>query len=504
MPDDPKLILLTGATGYVGGRLRQLLETQGYRLRCLARQPEHLKREGDNENARRTEIVAGDAFDRDSLLAAMAGVHTTYYLIHSMATRGSFEDRDQTAAENFAWACREAGVKRIIYLGGLGRDDENLSPHLRSRHEVGDILRTAGCQVIEFRASIVIGSGSLSFELVRALVQRLPVMICPRWVSVRAQPIAIEDLLAYLVEAVELPSRESTIYEIGGPDQVSYGEIMREYARQRGLKRWFVSVPVLTPRLSSLWLGLVTPVYAVVGRKLIDSLRNETVVNDPSATRDFEIRPRGLRAAIRRALKSEDRQIAETRWSDALSSARGTRSWGGVKFGKRIIDSRTIVVAATAPEAFAPIRRIGGQQGWYFANFLWTWRGWIDLLAGGVGRRRGRRDPEQLRVGEVLDWWRVERYKPDHLLRLAAEMKVPGRAWLEFEVQPAPQGTEIRQTAIFDPIGLLGLAYWYVLYPIHALIFSGMLRRIAAAAKRESGAEQSAALGGALRGPPAE
>ncbi len=289
--------------------------------------------------------------------------------------------------------------------------------------------------MIEFRASIVIGSGSLSFELVRALVQRLPVMICPKWVSVQAQPIAIEDLLQYLLAASNRQVSSSRIFEIGGPEQVSYGEIMREYAHQRGLRRWFISVPVLTPRLSSLWLGLVTPVYARVGRKLVDSLRNPTVIHDDSALTEFDITPMGLSQAIERALTNEDKKVADTRWSDALSSSRGVRGWGGVRFGNRILDDREVSVSVSPEQAFVPIRQIGGERGWYCANFLWTIRGWIDLLVGGVGKRRSRRDPEHLEVGEVLDWWRVEEYVPNHRLRLLAEMKVPGRAWLEFEVQ---------------------------------------------------------------------
>jgi uncharacterized protein YbjT (DUF2867 family) len=452
-----------------------MLESSGYQVRCLARQPANLRERLGNQ----TEVVQGDALDEPSLRAALDGVHTALYLIHSMGSRGSFENEDRRGAENFAQAAQAAGVKRIVYLGGLGDDNEDLSPHLRSRHEVGDLLRQSGCQVVEFRASIVIGSGSLSFELIRALVQRLPVMICPKWVRVQTQPIAIEDLLAYLLAGVEWSGQESRIFEVGGPDQVSYGDIMREYSRQRGLRRWLISVPVLTPRLSSLWLGLVTPVYARVGRKLVDSLRNPTLVKDDSALREFSIRPRPLAASIGRALLNEDQEVAETRWSDALSASRGVANWGGIRFGNRIVDSRTVTVSAPPAAAFAPIRGIGGRRGWYYADALWQLRGWIDLLWGGIGRRRGRRDPDHLRVGDVLDWWRVEDFEPDHRLRLAAEMKVPGRAWLEFEVKPDNGGSTIRQTAIFDPLGLFGLAYWYALYPLHALIFRGMLSQIA-------------------------
>ena len=475
------IILLTGATGYVGGRLLPLLEARGTKIRCMARQPQNL-----HMRLKSAEVVQGDVLDRASLSGVFDGVDTAYYLVHSMGSSGSFEDQDRIAARNFGHAAKEAGVRRIIYLGGLGDDHDDLSRHLRSRHEVGDVLRESGVQVVEFRASIVIGSGSLSFELVRALVQRLPIMICPKWVSVKAQPIAIEDILAYLLVGLDWDGEGSRIFEIGGPDQVSYGDIMREYARQRGLRRWLISVPVLTPRLSSLWLGLVTPVYARVGRKLVDSLRNPTLVSDTSALSEFDVKPRGLSEAIARALIQEENEVEETRWSDALSMSRGVRRWGGAKFRNRVFDTRITEVSVKPSQAFAPIRRIGGERGWYCANFLWTIRGWIDLAVGGVGKRRSRRDPEHLRVGDVLDWWRVEVYEPDNHLKLAAEMKVPGRAWLEFEVTPTARGSSIRQTAIFDPVGLWGLIYWYSLFPLHVIIFGGLLREIARRAEDES------------------
>jgi uncharacterized protein YbjT (DUF2867 family) len=412
----------------------------------------------------------------------MEGVHTAYYLIHSMSSIGNFEEEDRRAAENFGEAAQRAGVNRIIYLGGLGDSKGALSSHLRSRHEVGEVLRGSGVPTIEFRASIIIGSGSLSFEMIRALVERLPIMITPRWVSTLAQPIAITDLLHYLVAALDLSIEGNQLYEIGGPDKVSYGDIMREYARQRGLRRFLLPVPVLTPRLSSLWLGLVTPVYARVGRKLIDSICNATVVQDESALNVFGIHPKGIREAIASALCNEDQEFAETRWSDALSSSGVRREWGGIRFGTRIVDSRVAEVPVSPELAFKPIRRIGGNTGWYYGNWLWQLRGFLDLLVGGVGMRRGRRDVERLRVGDVLDFWRVEAFEPNQRLRLAAEMKLPGRAWLEFEVEGNTSTSIIRQTAIFDPVGLFGLAYWYLLYPLHQLIFAGMLRSIVAVA----------------------
>jgi uncharacterized protein YbjT (DUF2867 family) len=468
--------LLTGATGYIGGRLLGALERDGRRVRCLARNPDFLR----SRASPTTEVVGGDVLDASSLAPAMRNVETAYYLVHSMASAGGFEAEDRRAAQNFGGAAKAAGVRRIVYLGGLGDEGIHLSAHLRSRHEVGEILRASGVPVIELRASIVIGSGSLSFELIRALVERLPVMIAPRWVSTPAQPIAIQDLLAYLRAAAELPLDGSHTFEIGGADVTTYGGLMSEYARQRGLRRWIIPVPVLTPRLSSLWLGLVTPIYARVGRQLIDSMRHSTIVTDTSALRAFSVRPCGFQEAIAAALRNEDAELATTRWSDALSSAGATRSWFGVRFGQRLVDSRVAEVPVAPDRTFRPIERIGGRTGWYAADWLWQLRGFLDLLFGGVGMRRGRRDPDRLLTGDVLDCWRVESIEPGRRLRLAAEMKLPGRAWLEFEVEPsAAGGSTIRQTATFDPVGVLGRAYWYSVYPLHQVVFEGMLRGIA-------------------------
>lgn len=468
------LILVTGPTGYVGGRLWRRLEADGFAVRCLARHPKALaQRVGP-----RTEVVKGDALAPETLGPALNGVEACYYLIHSMGSGRDFEAQDRAAARNFAEAARRAGVRRIIYLGGLGRGTD-LSAHLRSRHEVGDVLRESGVPVLELRASVVIGSGSLSFEMIRALVERLPIMITPRWVRVQAQPIAIDDLLAYLVAALSVPLETSRIFEIGGADRVSYGDLMREYARQRGLRRVMVPVPFLTPRLSSLWLGLVTPLYARVGRKLIESIKHPTVVCDPAAQKVFPVQPRGMREAIAAALRNEDREVAETRWCDAFSSAGVSRNWAGVRLGNRLVDSRTREVDVGPAHAFAPIRRIGGETGWYAYDWLWRLRGLLDLLVGGVGMRRGRRSPDDLCVGDVLDFWRVEAYEPDRRLLLLAEMKLPGRAWLEFVVEPSGAGSSIRQTAIFEPLGLAGLAYWYLVFPLHRMVFAGMLEKIA-------------------------
>jgi uncharacterized protein YbjT (DUF2867 family) len=471
--DRGNLIFIAGATGYIGGRLLTLLETMGYRVRCLARRPEYLL----SRISSATQAVAGDVFAPETLDPALSGVDQAYYLVHSMGSGDSFEERDRIGARNFAASARRAGVRRIIYLGGLGSGDA-LSSHLRSRQEVGNILRDSGVPVIELRASIVIGSGSLSFEMIRALVERLPVMITPRWVSVTAQPIAVRDVLAYLVSALELPPSESRIFEIGGKDRVSYRDIMAEYARQRGLRRIMISVPVITPRLSSLWLALITPVYARTGRKLVDSIRNPTIVRDPAALAAFDIRPLGMSAAIAAALRNEDQEFAATRWSDSLSAAGAQPTWGGVRFGNRLVDARVVDVEVSSERAFTVICRLGGATGWYYANWLWQLRGWCDLLVGGVGLRRGRRHPEELRVGDALDFWRVEAIDVNRRLRLLAEMKLPGRAWLEYVLEPHGSGTRITQNAIFDPVGLAGLAYWYAVYPLHRILFGGMLSAI--------------------------
>jgi uncharacterized protein YbjT (DUF2867 family) len=443
-------VLLTGATGYIGGRLLRRLEAGGRRVRCLVRDPGRL-----GTTAPATTVVRGDCLDERSLDSAVAGVRTAVYLVHSMAGGEDFAERDRRAAVAFGRAAARAGVRRIVYLGGL-TDTAPLSEHLKSRAETGAILRASGVPLIEFQASIVIGAGSLSFEMIQALVERLPVMICPRWVATLTQPIAVDDVLAYLEAALDAPETVEGTFEIGGPDVVSYADIMREYAHLRGLRRWLVPVPVLTPRLSGLWLALVTPAQARVGRALVEGLRNATVVRSGAARDRFDLRPIGLRAAIARA----------------LDERRTTR---------RHTDTRTIVVNVPPAQAFAPVRRIGGTTGWYFGSWLWTARGWLDRWFGGVGMTRGRRDPDLCAVGDAIDGWTVVAYEADRYLRLVANMKLPGRGWLEFEVAPLDRGmrSQIRQTATFDPRGLLGRLYWYAVLPIHHVMFRGMLAAIA-------------------------
>ena len=470
------LILLTGASGYVGGHLLKALEATGHRVRCAVRRPEAMA-----ASAAGTTVVGADVLDRKSIGDAMRGIDTAYYLVHSMNSERSFEQTDREGARNFAAAARAAGVKRIIYLGGLGNPNAALSSHLRSRHEVGELLRASGAQVIEFRASAIIGAGSLSFEMVRALAERLPVMITPRWVTIEAQPIAIEDVIRYLVAALALDAANNRVFEIGGAERVSYGGVIREYARQRGLRRAMIRVPVLTPRLSSWWLRLVTPLQARVGRELIEGVRHATVVADDLALRTFAVRPAGIRQAIADALRAEDLEFSSTRWSVARFATPPHSPWGGVRIGNRLIVSQTSDVEAPPATAFGPIRRIGGSVGWYYGRWLWELRTFADRLLGGTGMRRGRSNEKTIEVGDRIDFWRVSAFEPDRKLTLAAEMKLPGRAWLDFEVEPKGAGSAIRQTAIFDPAGLFGLLYWYLSFPLHQLVFAGMLRSIAAA-----------------------
>ena len=443
-------VLVTGATGYIGGRLLRHLEDDGRAVRCLARRPERVR-----TTTPRTEVVRGDCLEAESLPPALSGIEVAYYLVHSMATGSEFARLDRQAAQNFADAAARAGVRRIVYLGGLVGDDADLSEHLKSRSETGVVLRSRGVPVVEFRSSIIVGAGSLSFEIIRGLVERLPILICPRWVSTLAQPIAIDDVLAYLTAALDLPEIGDAMYEIGGPRVMSYGDMMREYARLRGLTRYLLPVPVLTPRLSGLWLALFTPAQAAVGRALVHGLRNSTIVKRPTARTSFAIEPMPLDLAFGRAIAGS----AE-------------------KHVKR--DVRSLVVPVSTAAAFAPIRSIGGQAGWYFANLLWQLRGWIDRLFGGVGMSRGRRDCEDCQVGDTIDGWRVEAYEPNRRLRLTSDMKLPGTGWLEFEVVPRDEGraSEIRQTATFDARGLLGRLYWLATVPLHAPLFRGLLRNI--------------------------
>ncbi len=477
-------ILVTGATGYIGGRLVPLLSASGHQVRCFARNPERLI--GRFVGA---EIAEGDLNDSASLKMACAGIDTAFYLVHGMSDSADFSEIDRTAALAFGAAARDAGVRRIVYLGGLGgADDPRLSAHLASRHEVGDVLRTSGVPVIEFRAAMIIGSGSVSFEMMRYLTERLPVMIAPRWSMSRCQPIAIRDVLAYLIAALALPGSNSRIYEIGGADVLPYRDMMLRYAHLRGLRRSIFVVPFLTPRLSSYWVHLVTPISARIAQPLILGLRNEVVVRDRSAQLDFpDIAPMGFDDAVSRALDRYATVGPETTWFDAFDARRLPAAFTGLREGM-LIDHREYRTKASPRAVAAVFQSLGGEKGWLFGDALWRLRGWMDWAIGGVGLRRGRRSQSELRLGDAVDFWRVDALEPDHLLRLRAEMKLPGRAWLEFEVERCDATTSrFVQTAFFEPRGLFGYLYWYAVAIFHEFIFANMAKRIVLAAEGPSG-----------------
>ena len=474
---------MTGATGYVGGRLVPRLLDAGRRVRVLVRDPRRLE---GRDWAARAEVVAGDVLKPETLPAALEGVGVAYYLVHSMARGEGFHERDLAAARAFGAAAAAAGTRRIVYLGGLGDPAADLSQHLRSRQQTGEALRESGVPVTEFRAAVVVGSGSISFEMIRYLTERLPVMVCPRWVYTRVQPIAVADLLTYLAAALDVPASAGRVVEIGGADVLTYGEMMLGYARVRGLRRRLQPVPVLTPALSSYWVHLVTPISSAIARPLIDGLRNETVVRDGAARDLFpDVRPVGYEAAVRAAVAGLETGAVETRWTDALATSAGDVRPRALSTQEgKLIERRQLVVAAPPERVFAAVLGIGGTRGYGSWDWAWELRGAADRLVGGVGLRRGRRDPAGLRTGDALDFWRVEAVEPGRLLRLRAEMKVPGAAWLQFETAPHERGTLLTQTAYFAPRGVPGLAYWYGLYPVHARIFSGMIAALAAEAVR--------------------
>ena len=478
-PQSSQKILVTGATGYVGGRLVPRLIEAGYRVCCLVRDPSRLQ---GREWVNQVEVTRGDVLSPASLADAMDGVSVVYYLVHSLGKGANFAELDIAAARNCSAAAKAAGVERIIYLGGLGDSAADLSPHLRSRHETGLALREPGVPVTEFRAAVIVGSGSLSFEMIRYLSERLPVMICPTWVYTRIQPIAIRNVIDYLMAAIECRDSLGRVIEIGGRDVLTYAEMMTRYARVRGLKRLLIAVPVLTPKLSSYWVHLITPIPASIARPLIKGLFNEVVVHDDIAQRLFpEISPLDYETAVRLAFGKIDHNEVESSWTDALTSSQGGKTPVALITSEgMIIERRQRIVAAPAEAVYRAFVRLGGQRGWLYMDWTWQVRGLVDRLFGGVGMRRGRRHPEDLRVGDALDFWRVEAAEPPRTMRLRAEMKVPGRAWLEFQaIRRSPSETLLTQTAFFEPKGLLGLAYWYVLYPVHSLIFSGLIGRLA-------------------------
>ena len=498
-------LLVTGATGYIGGRLAPRLLERGYAVRCLVRSEAKLRARPwtDHPNL---EIVEGDAGEPGDLDRALRGVETAYYLIHSMVVAGAeYRQRDRRLAENFAAAARRQGVRRIVYLGGLGEPGEGLSDHLSSRREVEHALGSGGVPVTVLRAAMIIGSGSASFEILRYLVERLPVMVTPRWVSTRCQPIAVRDVLHYLAACLEEPATTGETLEIGGPDVVTYLQMMRLMEEARELpRRLILPVPLLTPRLSSHWIHLVTPLSRHIARPLAEGLRNEVVVQDDRAARLMPHQPLPVPEAIRLALENATSHRVETSWSDA-GPMPGDPDWAG---GSVFQDSWAVEVDATPDEVFEAVCRIGGGNGWYAADWLWRLRGWMDRLIGGPGLRRGRRHPRQVRYGDALDFWRVTEVAEPRRLALRAEMKLPGVARLAFDIDPLEddsQGavgvgrTRLIQTAQFIPRGLLGLAYWYAVLPLHYVVFRGMLRGIRDAVEqahsRHDDAPETAATG---------
>ena len=476
-PGDRLRVLVTGASGYVGDRLVAGLLDPSLSIRCVARTPAKLTSAAWRSSV---EIVAGDV--GGDLTSAMADIDVAVYLVHSIGQGDDWVAREQTDAENFARAAAGAGVRRIVYLGGLGRDSDQLSTHLQSRHDVGRALASTGIEVVEIRAGVIIGSGSASFEMLRYLVEVLPIMVTPRWVQTRCQPIAITDIVDLLVKAITSTGDIGGIYEAGGPDVVTYAEMMALYAEIAGLtRRRLIRVPFLTPGLSSLWVGLVTPVPLLLARELVESLVNEVVVGDHSASDAFSTTPISLRESVSRALAATREGETPASFSDqelaVFRPSPTDPAWSG---GTALSDVRSGTSAAPPDVVFGFLVQIGGPKGWYSSEFLWRVRGLLDQLVGGPGLRRGR--PSTLEVGTPLDFWRVEDLVPGRRLRLHAEMRLPGEAWLTWELEPAGSGTTVTQTAVFRPRGLLGRLYWLAVSPFHRFVFPGIISGLLAEA----------------------
>ncbi|MEM6794307.1 MAG: SDR family oxidoreductase [Acidobacteriota bacterium] len=483
---EPAPILVTGATGYVGGRLVPRLLDAGYAVRCLVRSPRKLQARPWNEHPK-VEIVQGDAANEEELVAALEGCRIAYYLIHSMVAAGpEYAERDRRLAETFACAAKRAGIERILYLGGLGETGEDLSEHLTSRREVEKALAQPGVSVTVLRAAMIIGSGSASFEILRYLVERLPAMVTPRWVKTECQPISIRNVLDYLIGCLEVPETAGRTLDIGGSDVLTYLEMMHIMAEERGLRRRIIlPVPVLTPSLSSHWIHFVTPLSKEIARPLAEGLRNRVVMRNRDIEQLVPIELMGVREAIWRALGNTAKRAIKTSWTDA-GSVPGDPDWAG---GTTFVDRREQKVDASPGRVFWAVCRIGGGNGWYAADYLWRLRGFLDQMAGGPGLRRGRRDPERLGYGDALDFWRVTDIAQDRRLALRAEMKLPGEALLAFTLEPTADGqTLLIQTARFRPRGLLGLLYWVAVLPFHGIVFSGMLGGIQRAAEHDEDA----------------
>lgn len=480
-----QLCLVTGATGYVGGRLVPRLLDAGFRVRVLARHPERVR---DRPWAARVDVVVGDAADPESVRQALHGVDVGYYLLHSLQEGAQLESEESKLATIFAEAAQAENVKRLVYLGGLAPEIplSSMSRHMRSRAQVGEILRSSGVPTCEFRAAVVIGSGSASFEMLRYLTERLPAMICPRWVRQKTQPIAIRDVLRYLVLAADLPPDVNRSFDIGGPEVMTYQSMMQRYAGVAGLpRRIILPINLLSPGLSSHWVGLVTPVPNRLARPLVESLRHPSVCANHDIADYIPDPPDGLLpfdSAVEFALtRIRDAEVT-TRWSSA--STPGAPSdplpsdpdWSG---GSLYTDIRTVDTLATPADVWRAVEGIGGEHGYYSATFLWKVRGFLDRLVGGVGLRRGRRHPDLLFVGDAVDFWRVEERDPPRLLRLRAEMRMPGLAWLEFTIEPLPDGgSRLTQRAVFHPRGLTGHAYWWSVAPFHRFVFPGMANHL--------------------------
>ena len=477
------VVLVTGATGYIGGRLVPRLLDAGYDVRCLVRDPSRLE---GRSWYKQVQVETGDILDPESTARALKDVHAAYYLVHGLKGGKVNAERDLQAARNFISAAEAQGVERVIYLGELVDPSAQLSPYLRSRHETGYILRQSRIPVTEFRAGMIVGAGSALFEMIRYLAEREPVLVCPAWFFSEAQPIAIRNVLDYLVSALKVPESAGKLIEIGGSTRLTYADMLLAYAEERGLKRTLIRTPVNAPRLSAYWVHMVTPIHWRVVLPLIEGLRARLVVHDDAARQLFpRIQPMDFRTAVRLALGRLSSDRVETSWSDALVNTAGdVKPYMFTVEDGLMLERRRMVLDLPPDMVYRAYTGIGGTRGWFYMDWAWALRGWMDKAIGGVGIRRGRRHPDDIRAGESLDFWRVEAAEKDRLLRLRAEMKVPGKAWLQFESTPQEDGkTLLTETAYYEPRGFWGFVYWYAMWPFHAFLFDGLIRRLAARAR---------------------